>query len=37
VVRLRVAVPEAEAARLTTVRHELERSVPRLIAAAERA
>jgi len=37
VVRLRVEVPEAEAARLATVRVELERSVPRLIAAAERA
>ena len=37
VVRLRVEVPEAEAARLASVRDELERSVPRLIAAAERA
>jgi uncharacterized protein YndB with AHSA1/START domain len=37
VVRLRVEVPEAESARLATVREELERSVPRLIAAAERA
>ncbi len=37
VVRLRVEVPEAEAVRLATVRDELERSMPRLIAAAERA
>ena len=36
-VRLRVEVPEAEAQRLATVRDELERSVPRLILAAERA
>jgi len=37
IVRLRVEVPETEAARLATVREELERSVPRLIAAAGRA
>ena len=37
VVRLRVEVPETEAARLATVRDELARSVPRLVAAAERA
>ena len=37
VVRLRVEVPDAESARLATVRDELASSLPRLIAAAERA
>jgi len=37
VVRLRVEVPATEAARLASVRDELERSVPLLVAAAERA
>jgi hypothetical protein len=35
-VRLHIEIPEAEAARLPTVRAEFERSMPRLIAAAER-
>ena len=37
VVRLRVEGPDAESARLATVRDELASSLPRLIAAAERA
>jgi hypothetical protein len=37
VIRLRVKVPEPEAARLASVRDELEASLPRLVAAAERA
>jgi uncharacterized protein YndB with AHSA1/START domain len=36
-VRLHVAIPDEEAARLPVVRDEFERSVPLLVAAAERA
>ena len=36
-VRVHVAIPDDEAARLPAVREEFERSVPRLVAAAERA
>ena len=37
VIRLRVAVPDAESGRMARVRDELEASLPRLVAAAERA